>query len=274
MISFLTQAALDEQFSLDRISNLDALFARRADAAKAARSAFAMASAIPYGPHPDHRLNIFPATTSSGLAPVQVFIHGGFWRSLDADLFSFLAPGFVPFGATLVVIDYPLMPAVRMTDVFDACQAALSWVEQNIKTYGGDPDRIFISGNSAGGQLVAELLDGADDRIKGGTALSGVFDLEPVSRSFQNDGLYLTLQEIDRFSPLRRDLDIRAPLLVAVGGEETETFRDQSCRFAERCGVEAMIVPDADHITIVLDALSDPAASLNQAVRRQMDLLP
>src|SRR5690606_32697452 len=123
IVEFPTQAALDEQFSLDRVKNLDALFARRAQAAEQACARFEMVPAISYGPHPVHRLNIFPAAGEPG--PVQVFIHGGFWRSLDANLFSFLAPGFVPFGATLVVIDYPLMPVARMSDVVHACQMSL-----------------------------------------------------------------------------------------------------------------------------------------------------
>lgn len=100
---------LDEQFSLDRITGIEQVFARRAEAAQQGRESFDCVSGIPYGPNPGHRLNIFPAQNADTLSPVQIFIHGGFWRSLDADLFSFLAPGFVPFGGTLVVIDYPLI---------------------------------------------------------------------------------------------------------------------------------------------------------------------
>jgi arylformamidase len=268
----LDKAVLDEQFSLDRIANLEGVFARRTQTSQAAREKFEMLGAIAYGPHPDHRLNIFPARGAIGPAPVQVYIHGGFWRSLDADLFSFLAPGFVPFGAMLVVIDYPLMPVARMSDVVDACQAALAWVHANAALYGGDPGRIFISGNSAGGHLVAELMDGATDIIKGGASLSGIFDLEPVSRSFQNDALGLTDAEIESFSPANRTIALSAPLIVAVGGDETEIFQNQSADFARQCGAEPMIVQGTDHITIVLDALADPAADLNKAVRRQMGL--
>ncbi|MET3926031.1 alpha/beta hydrolase [Devosia sp. 2618] len=264
---------LDEQFSLDRITDIEQVFARRAEAARQGREGFDYVSGIPYGPHAGHRLNIFPAQNTDSPGPVQIFIHGGFWRSLDADLFSFLAPGFVPFGGTLVVIDYPLMPTARMADVVGAAKLAVQWVESNIARYGGDPDRIFISGNSAGGHLVAELLDGAGTTIKGGAALSGIFDLEPVSRSFQNDSLSLTTDEVARFSPANRTLAITAPLIVTVGGDETEVFQQQTTDFARQCGVEPMIVAGQDHITIVLDGLADPAADLNKAVRRQMGLL-
>ncbi len=267
-----SRAWLDEQFSLDRISNLEQVFARRADAAQQGREGFEHQRGISYGPHVDHRLNIFPARHGAGPSPVQIFIHGGFWRSLDADLFSFLAPGFVPYGATLVVIDYPLMPVVRMADVVEAAKLAVGWVAENIAQYGGDPERLFVSGNSAGGHLVAELLDGDGGTIKGGVALSGIFDLEPVSRSFQNDSLSLTADEIAGFSPAVRDVSIDAPLIVAVGGDETDIFIEQSRDFARLCGVEPMIVAGQDHITIVLDGLANPAAELNKAVRRQMEL--
>ena len=276
---------MDHQFSLDDVRDLETIFARRATAAQAALAAFDVERGIAYGMAPGERLNIFPPRNRVGAAPVQIFIHGGFWRSLDADLFSFLAPGFVPFGAVLVVIDYPLMPTVRMAELVEACRKAVRWTHANCARYGGDPDRIFISGNSAGGHLVAELMDRAwlrgtglpEDLIKGGTAISGIFDLEPVTRSFQNDEIRLTAEEVRAFSPLRRQLDLAAPLIVTVGGDETEEFLRQSADFAqhaERCGAPVLNipVPQTNHITVVLDALADPAQELNRAVRAQMGL--
>jgi len=276
---------MDHEFSLDDVSDLDALFARRAAEAQAALAGFEVKRGIVYGNHPGHRLNIFPAAGGSGGAPVQIFIHGGFWRSLDAGLFSFLAPGFVPFGAMLVVIDYPLMPESRMQDVVTACRMAVDWTYRNCAQFGGDPERIFISGNSAGGHLVAELADRAwleaydlpRNTIKGTTAISGLFELEPVRHSFQNDSLSLTDEEVSTFSPLLRPLDLSGPMIVTVGGDETQEFLRQSAVFAQHatsCGatVSHMPVPQTNHITIVLDALADPDQELNRAVRTQMGL--
>jgi len=276
---------MDHEFSLDDVRDLDALFARRAAAAQAALTGFEAKRGIAYGDHPGHRLNIFPAAGADGGAPVHIFIHGGFWRSLDADLFSFLAPGFVPFGAMLVVIDYPLMPESRMQDVVTACRMALDWTYRNCADFGGDPQRIFISGNSAGGHLVAELADRTwletddlpRDVVKGSTAISGVFELEPVRHSFQNDSLDLTDAEVAAFSPLLRPLDLSGPMIVTVGGDETREFLRQSADFARhaaRCGatVSHMPVPQTNHVTVVLDALADPAQDLNRAVRAQMGL--
>jgi arylformamidase len=261
---------MDAAFSLDTVTDLEAVFARRSAAAAAALARFPAERGLRYGPGPGETLNVFPAGPG---APVMVFIHGGFWRSLDADLFSFLAPGFVPAGAALVVIDYPLIPEVRLAQIAASCRRAVDWVRANAERFGGDPNRVFVSGNSAGGHLVAELMDregGAT--IRGGTAISGVFDLEPVTRSFQNDSLTLTADEVAVFSPLTRAVAIAAPLIVAVGGDETAEFLRQSAAFAARCGVPSIEVPGTNHITVLLDALAVPGHPLNAAVLRQMGL--
>jgi arylformamidase len=282
----IPQRDMDAQFSLDNVPGLAAIFERRQQIANEALARYAVHRKVSYADLPEHTLNIFPAEGTTGPAPVQLFIHGGFWRSLDADLFSFLARGFVPFGAMLVVIDYPLMPATRMAGVVEACRRALVWTHANCARYGGDPARLFISGNSAGGHLVAELSDRAsldkaglpEDAIKGVTAISGIYDLEPVTRSFQDDSLQLTPDEVRDFSPLNRTYDLTAPLIVTLGNDETEEFHRQSELFAhyahqDRFPVSLLKVANTNHITVLSEALAEPNNVLSQAVRRQMGLL-
>ncbi|MET0528791.1 MAG: alpha/beta hydrolase [Microvirga sp.] len=282
----VAQAAHDAQFKLDSIFELEAVMERRTKAAEVGLAAFEVRQYIPYGARREETLNLFPARRAQGLAPAHVFIHGGFWRSMRADQFSFLARGFVPFGVSLAIIDYPLIPDVRLGDIVTSCKTAISWIYRNGSDYGLDPDCIFISGNSAGGHLVAELLDRTwveqaglpHDVIKGGAAISGLYDLEPVRTSFQNDVLQLTADEVEAFSPLRRELAIEAPIIAAVGGDETEEFLRQTADFAailERSGVDVkhLVVPHTNHITVVLDALADPSERLNCVVRQQMGAL-
>lgn len=261
----------DAAFSLDMITDLPAVRARREAAAKAALAHFPVLRGQPYGPHRAHRLNLF---VPDGVrdAPVQMFIHGGFWKSLDADLFSFLAPGFVPQGTILAVIDYPLMPDVRMAEVVQACHLAVRWLDNNIGDYGGDPGRIHISGNSAGGHLVAELVldPELNGLIRGGTAVSGIYDLAPVADSFQNDDLRLTPQEVAAFSPLLRSRAPNIPMIVAVGAHETVEFHRQSAAYAAAVGTSSMVIPQTDHLTILLEAMADPASNLNRAMHDQM----
>ena len=279
------QRALDQQFTLDSVPYLDAIFARRAAASRDAVNQFAVRRGIRYGATPAETLNIFPASTPN--APIQLFIHGGFWSSLSADDFSFLARGFTPYGAGLMVIDYPLIPMVRMADVVRACQRAIAWAFRHGAQYGLNANRIFISGNSAGGHLVAEMMSRSwlraaalpPDAIQGGCAISGLYDLAPVAASFRNDLLRLTPDEVAQFSPLRRPIDVAAPMIVTVGGDETAEFLKQSADYAAACRaagsrVDHLVAPAANHITILLDEFANPDAPLNIAVRRQMGLIP
>ncbi len=267
-------------FTLDSIADLDAVMARRTAASSAAAAAFRCVRRIPYGSAAAETFDLYPATSANEAAPVLVFVHGGFWSTMQATQFAFLAPGFVPFGAALAVIDYPLIPDVRMADIVASCRRSVAFLHAEAGRHGLDPGRIHVAGNSAGGHLVAELMDNAETGaiIKGGTAISGLFDLAPVAASFRNDLLQLTPEEVDRFSPLRRTSRVTTPLIVAVGGNETGEFLRQSAVYAghARSGgaiVDHIVMPGANHITVVLDGLASPAASLNRAVRRQMGLL-
>ena len=267
---------MDSAFSLPQSIGLDALLARREKAANAALAAFDVQRALAYGEGSNERLNVFPADAANaadGGSPVQIFIHGGFWKSLNADLFSFLAPGFLPAGAALVVIDYPLMPTHRMADVIASCLRAVDWVIGNATRFGGDPDCVFVSGNSAGGHLAAEIMDRVPNgTLQGATVISGIFDLEPVTRSFQNDELMLTEDEVASYSPLMRNLAIDTNMIVAVGADETGEFLRQSDAFAARCETAAIHVPGTNHISVLLDALAVPGHPLNATVLRQMGL--
>ena len=274
---YSSRAALDAEFTLDSIPDLDAVRARRERAAERGRADFPPLPPIAYGSDPDERVLAFPARGRPN-SPTQVFFHGGFWSSMQASDFAFLAAGFVPFGAALVLVDYPLIPRVTLSDVVASCRKALTWLHGHADEIGLDPDRIFISGNSAGGHLVAELMDDPScGFVRGGCAISGLYDLAPVAASFRNELLGLTAEDVAQLSPMRRQPRPSQPLIVAVGEREAGEFLRQSALFSEhyRLGaveVEHMVVPGADHITVVLDAFANPTAELNRATRRQMGL--
>ena len=265
-------------FTLDSIADLPAVITRREAANAVAAAAFPGVMRIAYGPGEAETFDLYLARDASRPAPVQIFVHGGFWSTMRAAQFAFVAPGFVPFGAALAVIDYPLIPDARMADIVASCKRAVAFIAGHAAEYGLDPARIYVSGNSAGGHLVAELMD-SNRLIKGGTAISGLYDLAPVAASFRQEVLGFTDEEVARFSPLRRPPAIAAPLIVAVGGDETGEFLRQSAGFAAHASaggapVEHIVVPATNHITVVLDAFANPDAPLNSAVRRQMGARP
>src|SRR5262249_22820032 len=150
-----SQKELDAEFTLDSIGDLDAVVARRMAAAAAADGGFKASRAIPYGARAAETMHLSLPDPAAGPAPVQMFIHGGFWMYMSAADFSFLARGFVPFGIALALLDYPLIPSVRLGDIVAACRRAVAFLHRHARGHGLDPDRIFISGNSAGRHFVA-----------------------------------------------------------------------------------------------------------------------
>jgi arylformamidase len=287
---YADQAALDEQFRLTGVSDVEAIMARRLALSAAARSSVRHIQKIPYGAGPSATLDLFfsPQPAGGGLAPVLMFIHGGFWKSLDAATFSFVGGAFAPAGALVAVIDYPLIPDVRMGDIVEHVGLAIRWLSENARAHGGDPGRLHIAGHSAGGQLAAIALDPAwqaacgipPGAVRGGIAISGVFELEPLRRSFQQESLSLTEDDAAQWSPLRHipaSGAAMAPLVVAVAGAETQEFIDQSLELAAGWrdnghAIDMHVVAGANHIDILTNALARPGAPLHEAVLRQMAL--
>ncbi len=241
---------------------------------------------VAFGPSADETLDIFSAdgAIARGPAPVQVFFHGGYWRAFHKDDFSFVARAFAPKGAAAVVVNYALMPAVDMDELVRQCRAALAWVHRNAASFGGDAGRVFISGHSAGGHLVAAMMatdwpafDGLpDDIVKGGCSVSGLFDLEPIRLSYLNEELNLSADDVARHSPLRLEPRVAAPLVLAVGGDESDEFHRHGAELAATWGakgVDCLIMDMAglNHFTI-LQGLRDPESALARAIHEQMGI--
>ena len=105
---------------------------------------------IQYGPSADETLDVFVPAGTVEHAPVQILIHGGYWRALSKDDFTFLAAAIVPAGVVAVVVNYALCPDVTMSVLVDQCRRAMIWTSRNIGRFGGDPNRLHLTGHSAG----------------------------------------------------------------------------------------------------------------------------
>lgn len=202
-------------------------------------------------------------------APLVGFVHGGFWHANDKTDFAFVAKPFLEAGIAFAAINYPLAPQARLGTIVAAVGRAFAWLRVNASSLGVDPRRIVAAGHSAGGHLAASLLVAPrrpPGGIAGAIAVSGLFDLAPLLDSAVNAEIGLTREEADAHSPLRRIEDGRGALLLAVGGGETEAFRDQTRRFGKAWrdrhgGAEPLIVPDAHHYGMPLE-LADPRGPL------------
>ena len=245
------------------------------------RAALACTLDVRYGDGPNMTADLFPAP--AGGAPIQVFIHGGYWRAMDKASHSFTAEGFVAAGGAAVSINYALAPAVTLDTIVEQCRTALEWVADNADRLNGDPGRIFVSGHSAGGHLTAMMLctewasrGRPTDLVKGGTAISGIFDLAPIMETSINDDVRLDAEAALRNSPIHNLPAAGVPLIAAVGAEETPAFVAQNRAFAEAWqtrGFSATIIElEALHHFNVVVEMGRPGSALTKAALAQMGL--
>ncbi|MGD1880380.1 MAG: alpha/beta hydrolase [Kiloniellaceae bacterium] len=279
-----------DQATLDRELNLRArwpehpqFFERWARDSAAVRGRTRAHLDLAYGPTLAETLDLFPAdggAEGSGAAPLLAFIHGGYWQALDKGDYSYMAPAFTGIGVAFASLNYGLAPAAKIGTMIDQVRRALAWLYRNAAAYGIDPARIVVAGHSAGGHLAAMALstdwtaEGADlpaGLLAGGCAISGVYDLEPIRLSYHNKVLGIEAGEAAPWSPLHTLPDHAAPLLLAVGSEETGEFLRQQAEYATAWQNRGLPVGEVDmaglnHFTAV-DALAERGHGLHAAVR-------
>jgi arylformamidase len=230
---------------------------------------------IAYGESSAERLDYFP-TPRSG-APLLVFIHGGWWRSLDKSDFSFVAPAYTRAGYNVALTNYTLAPKASIADIVREQLRALAWLYHHADAYDFDRDRIVVAGHSAGGHLAAMMLAAMwpaldnslpSDLVKGGILMSGLYDLEPVRHAdFVNVDLKLTENDIAPLSPARMPQSHAAPFVTAVGALESEEFHRQTQSLADAWKPnhrQDVPLPESNHLTIC-DAFATPGHALHEA---------
>jgi arylformamidase len=277
------RAALDRQINLRaRTPEHASYFERWARDSAAARARLAMQCDLAYGDAPGERLDFVPAggTGDGAGAPLVVFIHGGYWQGLDKGDYSYLATPFVEAGVAFASLNYTLAPAAPIRQMVEEVRRAIVWLHAQAGRLSVDRRRIVVSGHSAGGHLAAMLMvtdwsahglpAGA---LAGACAISGVYDLEPISKSYQQEVLRLDAGTVGDCSPQRlTPAAPPAPLLLAVGAEEPEEFRDQQADFAAHWrgvggAVDEVPLPGRHHFSAV-DALGESGHPLHAMVTR------
>ncbi|GGC72530.1 alpha/beta hydrolase [Undibacterium terreum] len=229
-----------------------------------------------YGEKLEERLDIFPARTGGG--PLLVFIHGGWWRSLDKFDFSMIAPGFTSAGINVALTNYTLAPGADIEEIVQQQLRAVAWLYRNVEKYDIDPQRIVIAGHSAGAHLAAMMMaaqwptyadDLPPDLIKAGVLTSGLYDLTPVPHAeFVNVDLKLTQERALALSPGFMPQSHATPFITAVGGLESDEFKRQNSLIASAWKSQHRTdipLPEANHLTIC-DALTDRESPLFKAM--------
>lgn len=270
------QDQLDAQYNCAQaVGDVQKYFTEWQERSASARANLSCSVDVPYGPGTGETLDIF--FPHEALAPVHVFLHGGFWRTQDKGNFSFIAEPLISQGAAVIIPNYDLCPAVSLDVIVQQSRTALAWAYRNARLFGGDPNHITVSGHSAGAHLAVRALEAdwstfnvPDNFLKAVIGISGVYDLEPVRRSYLNADLRLGQQESLRNSPQLHVPRSKQPLVIAAGSEETPEFQRQSRDYVQSLAgkgftPEHVTVENADHYNI-LDEYNSPISHLGKRI--------
>jgi arylformamidase len=231
-------------------------------------------TALPYGPSPRQALDLFtPAQPNAGAT--VVFVHGGYWQSLDRNLFSHMAKGLNAHGVSVAVPGYDLCPDVTVAEIVDQLRSACREIARL-----GRP--IVVAGHSAGGHIAACLLATdwkrvdeslPDGLVRSAYAISGLFDLEALVPTSINGKLGLDATSARMMSPALWSPALWSPpgnlslaLDAVVGGAESSEYHRQSRLIVEnwgRLGVATRYeeIPGRHHFDIIAP-LADPDSAM------------
>ena len=267
--TFSTQEEIDQEYNPRFIvKNTDELIQSYFTESQRVLREYSNRSAVAYGPTPSETLDIFPAEKLC--SPIHIFFHGGYWHSLTSRDFAFVAEGLVRNGITAVLVNYALCPSVNIDEIVRQSRAAAAWTYRNAEYFGGNPERISVSGHSAGGHLTGMLLSTdwgkkyglPPNLIKGFLPVSGLFDLNPFPFSWLQPKLLLTSEQVLLNSPVFLKPRHTPHVMVAVGADESHEFQRQSKNytiFLQKHGVPAeyLSMPGKNHFNIIHDFLGD-----------------
>ena len=281
----MDQSELDAAYDQSKYApNLAQITKRYATNSEAVRSRLGAPRRFAYGPTAIESLDVY--ATKRPNAPINVFIHGGAWRAGLAKDYAFPAELFVYAGAHLVVPDFAWVQDAggSLMPMADQVRRAVAWVHRNAQSFGGDSNRIYVSGHSSGGHLAGVVLT-TDwrkefnlpvDAVKGGLCCSGLFDLKAVRLSARSAYVKFT-DEIEQALSSQRHLnDLNAPVIIAYGTLETPEFQRQSREFATAVkaagkSVDLLVGEGYNHFEII-ETLASPYGLLGRAVLEQMKL--
>jgi arylformamidase len=281
----LDQRELDEAYDQIKYApNLPQILGRYASNSAALRARIGTPKRFAYGATPIEGLDLYAAARSR--APVNIFIHGGGWRVGEAKDHGFSAELFLHAGAHFAVIDFTnvVETAGDLMPLAEQVRRAVAWVYANAASFGGDPDRLYVSGHSSGAHLASVVLttDWAKefrlprDLVKGGLLISGMYDLAPVRLSARSAYVKFTDQVVAALSAQRHIDALACPLVVAFGTCETPEFqrhgRDLAAAVAAADKPVELVVGEGYNHFEMLETLANPYGLLGRAVLRQMRL--
>jgi arylformamidase len=236
----LDQKALDDAYDQSVwATNARQLLERYALLSEDVRARIGAPRRFTYGETPIEALDVY--ATQRANAPIEVFIHGGAWRSGAARDWAFPAEMVTAAGAHYVVPDFVNVVDAggNLATMAEQVRRAIAWLHRNAPQFGGDPARIHVSGHSSGAHLAGVLattdwrsLGLPADVVKGAVCLSGMYDLRPVRLSARSRYVKLTDETEDALSAQRHLDRLACPVVVAYASLDSPEFQRQSRDFA------------------------------------------
>jgi len=220
-----------------------------------------------YGPRERNRIDFFKAAEA---APTLLFIHGGYWQTRAKETFALFAEGPMVHGINVALIGYTLAPDATLDEIVAEIHAGIDFLGRELPALGGDGKGIVVSGWSAGGHLTAMAL--SHPFVRGGMAISGIYDLEPIRHSYLNVKLGLDEAASHRNSPMMQAGGPMKPLSLVVGSAELPLLRKQTADFAAHRATYGLPITyeeiaGADHFSIMTE-IASPAGRITTLIRQ------
>jgi len=199
--------------------------------------------------------------------PLHVFIHGGYWQMLSKQESTYNAPHFLKQGSAFGALGYGLAPDVTLDDIVQQVRWAIWFLYKHAEYLCFDREQIYLSGHSAGAQLAMMALftdwEGEfgipNNVIKGVKAISGVYDLEPLLHTSENQALQMDKEAAKRNSPIHHILERECQLEFVIGENETSEFKRQTGEFVDRLREKSFLptlveIAGKNHFDVVMEA--------------------
>jgi acetyl esterase/lipase len=220
-----------------------------------------------YGPRERNRIDFLKAADS---APTLLFIHGGYWQARSKEVFTIVAEGPMAHGINVALIGYTLAPDATLDEIVAEIHAGIDYLNGQLPALGAAAEGIVVSGWSAGGHLTSMVL--SHPKVRGGMAISGIYDLEPIRHSYLNEKLQADEAVAQRNSPMMLAGGPSKPLSLVVGSAELPLLRKQTADFAgHRASFGLPVtyeeIPGADHFSILQEMMS-PTGRITTLVRQ------
>jgi arylformamidase len=230
------------------------------------------------------------ATASANVgakAPINIYIHGGAWRNGRSADFTSIAEPLVNAGAHSVIVDFNNIDDVggNLMTMVRQVRGAVAWVYRNARQFGGDPDRIHVTGHSSGSHLAGCVVTTdwlqdfglPKDILKGAVLVSGMYELKPVRLSKRSKYVNFTDEIEHELSAIRHIDRLNCPIVVAHGTQETPEFQRQAREFvaavkAAGKPVQFIVGEGYNHFEI-RETICNPYGLMGRLVLEQMGLV-